>query len=191
MTYSNEVTKIITLQDHGQSEIFRNQIPLLAFEPILMKQIYTLLTGALILAGQLLYAQQTIQSTPAGGAWGSPDTWVGNVVPTAADNVVINGTVSVPVGIICNDLTINGTLVDNASECSGVGTRHVVVNGNLVNNGSILLQGQYYCGGTKLELRGNIENNGTWTPFQVFFAGSADQFISTSANACGCGATPC
>jgi hypothetical protein len=148
-----------------------------------MKQIYTLLTGALILAGQFLYAQQTIQSIPVGGAWGSPSTWVGSVVPTAADNVVINGTVTVPVGIVCNDLTINGTLVDNASECSGVGTRHIVVNGDLVNNGSILLQGQYYCGGTKLELHGNIENNGTWMPYQVFFAGSADQFISASANA--------
>ncbi|MCF8429101.1 MAG: hypothetical protein K9G64_03125, partial [Bacteroidia bacterium] len=77
---------------------------------------------------------QTITSTAVGGAWSSTSTWIGGVLPTSTDNVVINGNVVYNLSPTCLNLTINSgdTLYGGASNYT------LYVNGNLINNGALL-----------------------------------------------------
>lgn len=62
----------------------------------------------------------TILAAPGGGNWSSGATWVGGVVPTAADDVVLNsssGNVTIDVASACRSLNCTGytgTLTHNA-----------------------------------------------------------------------------
>ena len=51
----------------------------------------------------------SILSTETGGNWNDPATWAGGNVPTAYDDVVINGPVIACDGqdCVCRDLTVN------------------------------------------------------------------------------------
>ena len=69
-------------------------------------RLFLLLT--VIVSAQLNYAQIV---SAADGGWNQSATWVGGVVPGAADNVVINHTVTLDVpNAACNDVTINDKL---------------------------------------------------------------------------------
>lgn len=93
------------------------------------KYIVAILTALSFL---LLFAD--ISSTADGGNWNAPGTWIGAVVPTANDNVIINGTVLVNTTASCLDLTINSTgILQNSSSSS----YHLHVYGNLNNVGII------------------------------------------------------
>src|SRR5882757_1561045 len=60
----------------------------------------------------------TISSTSAGGDWSLSATWVGGVVPTSADDVIIVAGSTVVVRspyffstpAVCNSVTVDGTL---------------------------------------------------------------------------------
>lgn len=70
------------------------------------------------------------------GNWNNTATWVGGVVPTAADNVILdNHVVTVPVGFAaeCNDLTIQGS---GLREININETASLTVNGNFIGNKS-------------------------------------------------------
>ena len=77
----------------------------------------------------------TITSTTNGGNWEDAATWIGNVVPGATDDVVIDGTVSVTNSAsTCNALTINaGKVVLKAGGSTGTirGTVSVQTNATL------------------------------------------------------------
>ncbi|HTH55058.1 MAG TPA: G8 domain-containing protein [Cyclobacteriaceae bacterium] len=80
-----------------------------------------------------------ISSTAGGGAWGTPGTWVGGVVPAPTDDVIIvsGATVVLTTSQSCNSLTINGsgvlTLNTNA--------RTLTIAANLILNGTSNIQG--------------------------------------------------
>ena len=73
------------------------------------------------------------------GDWDVPSTWVGNAIPTSADDVIIAHAVSVPAHdpIYMKNLTINaGATLD----ASGTSTK-IIVKGNWLNNGTFLKSG--------------------------------------------------
>jgi hypothetical protein len=76
----------------------------------------------------------TVTSTASGGSWSNTTTWVGNVVPTAADDVVINGSVVIGSTTTVNNLTVNsgGGLFRSLSGSPGF-----IVTGDFINNGII------------------------------------------------------
>lgn len=80
----------------------------------------------------------TITSTAAGGNWTATTTWVGGIVPVAANDVVIAATASVTMDgnpAACTNLTLNGTL--NWSTAS----RTLNVGGNMTMNTLSTLSG--------------------------------------------------
>lgn len=99
-----------------------------------MKQQFTKLLAVtfLLLLGTLTTAfGQTITSTTTGGAWSATSTWIGGVVPVAANDVVIadGATVTIDQAVTVNSITVgqgtSGTLIFNS-------TAHaVIVNGNV------------------------------------------------------------
>jgi hypothetical protein len=82
--------------------------------------------------------QAVISSTATGGSWSAPATWVGGVVPTAADNVTIvaGATVTLDVAAAAAALTINagGRLATSATTAFAL-----QVGGSLINNGTLSL----------------------------------------------------
>lgn len=122
----------------------------------------------LILTVMLIGAQlNNAQIISAGdGGWNQTATWVGGVIPGAADNVVINHTVTLDIpNAACNDLTINNKLrfaVDGT--LSGI-----EVNGNVLVNsgGTFRVESRTPPGAANsfvehtLNLKGDLTNNGT------------------------------
>ncbi|MCK9617516.1 MAG: hypothetical protein M0R21_06730 [Lentimicrobiaceae bacterium] len=73
-------------------------------------------------------------TSAADGAWSATSTWVGGVVPTTADNVIIDHNVNVDAATnICFNLTIN-----NGKTLASTGTAGILtIAGNLTNNGTL------------------------------------------------------
>jgi hypothetical protein len=127
-----------------------------AFKPFLILTV--LLIGAQLNNAQVVSAGD--------GGWNQPATWVGGVVPGAADNVVIDHSVTLDVpNAACNDLTINNKLrfaIDGT--VSGI-----TVDGNItINAGGLLrVESRSPAGAANsfvehtLNLKGNLTNNGT------------------------------
>ena len=130
----------------------------------------------------------TITSTTTGGTWGTAATWVGGVVPVAANDVIIDGPVTVAANTTCASLTINAgkTLTIN-------GTRNLTVTTNVSNSGTITLTPAASNAG-RLTLAGNFTNNpgayincssgtGTTTYFSmIIFNGSGAQTFTQNGN---------
>jgi len=129
-----------------------------------------------IVIGSLnLLAQSTITSTTAGGNWNAASTWVGAVVPTASDHVVINGTVYLNGDFTCTNLTVN-------SSCSLINqygySPTITINGKVLNNGNINTNPSGYS--LYLNLLSDLENNGKWAPNRTTLSGNKDQNIKQS-----------
>lgn len=113
-----------------------------------------------------------IHSIPEGGPWTLASTWVGGVVPSATDDVVIHGPVTVTVNTLgCHDLSIeagasvmNTNAVNNTLNVSGTLTNH----GYITNNASLNLT---------LYLAGDLINHGTISNYQFFMNSTALQTI--------------
>ncbi|WP_367328174.1 hypothetical protein, partial [Lentimicrobium sp.] len=58
---------------------------------------FVFLSGAVLVSFALIpvKANSQIVSAPGGGVWSLPSTWMGGIVPTASDDVIIESTVSV------------------------------------------------------------------------------------------------
>lgn len=126
----------------------------------------------------ITHAQQTIQSTPAGGAWNSGGTWVGGIIPGATDTVVINGTVSVSLNVNCSKLVISqGAVLTNSNT-------YVTINvtGDIINNGSILHTYTSPNDNFKVNLSGDLYNNGAWQAMYTQFTGLTVQNIYCQNN---------
>ena len=125
-----------------------------------------------------------IVSTTSGGWWHETSTWIGGVLPTATDDVVINGTVRVkntwPSSILdeCNNLTINSGDSLYGDELGNYAAL-VECNGNLLNNGTISQNGTYFD--FIIDVDGDIINNGELAVKTIWFQSQSAQTI-TSAN---------
>ena len=114
-----------------------------------------------------------IVSAPGGGVWSTPSTWVGGIVPGAADNVVISSTVYAN-GNVCNNLQVNaGAVLQNYNAY----TYNLTVNGDLINYGTISNNSSYSL---NLYVRKNITNTGTISNYLVGITGAQNQFISST-----------
>jgi hypothetical protein len=116
----------------------------------------------------------TIQSGPGGGDWSEPTTWIDEVVPTAVDDVIIDGPVLVDGSVSCNHLSINsiGSMFSDDS-----GTRSIEIFGNVENLGSV---GDGYYG-LNMTLHGDLDNEGSWENDQITFPGAVIQHLSMGA----------
>lgn len=144
-----------------------------------MKQTFTSLKKypaiLLIFLITLIYLPaQTITSTTSGGDWGTPSTWIGNVVPGENNDVVIQGTVSVTNTLSCKNLTINsGGIIQNGG---GLGWLYLKVLGNLTNNGTV--RNNPTANALYIVAWGNVTNNGVWTNSGLMLPGKYVQYIS-------------
>lgn len=65
---------------------------------------------ALVLVFSLTFAQAaSIKSKSTGGAWTATGTWTGGVVPTSADDVEIDGAVTISSNVSCKSVKINAS----------------------------------------------------------------------------------
>lgn len=136
-----------------------------------------LLSFILFLTNVPLFAQTTISSTAAGGLWNAPATWAGGTVPAAGNHVVINGPVAINGTFSCVNLTINST--GHLHNDTFYNTTFTVT-GNVVNNGKI---SNHPTSSYRLwlDLKGNVENNGTWTVLKTSLTGNGNQTLKQAA----------
>ncbi len=121
-----------------------------------------------------------IVSTTAGGNWNETTTWIGGVVPTALDSVIIQGTVIANAhygdAFECKTLTLNDSL-----KCTNDGNYDYVtltIYEDLINNGTITYSDGGY--GFTLFVKGDITNNGIFEPYLVRLDGNSAQTISST-----------
>ena len=119
-----------------------------------------LLLTVILISTQLNNAQIV---SAADGGWNQSATWVGGVVPGAADNVVIDHTVTLDIpNAACNNVTINDKLrFATDGTVSGI-----TVNGNVLINSGGLLRVESLSPPTPfvehtMNLKGDLTNNGT------------------------------
>ncbi|MCB0822793.1 MAG: hypothetical protein KDC09_08870 [Bacteroidales bacterium] len=135
-----------------------------------MKQYRTLFIAGLVVLLFHYSAYTQIHSTSAGGNWGDYTTWIGGIIPGAADDVVINGMVDCNSNPSCNNILITSAGTIRNDYYSG----SLTVNGNITNNGSV----QNYSYGFTLYIKGDIVNNGNWSNYYTRPNGIGDQTVS-------------
>jgi hypothetical protein len=142
-----------------------------------MKNKYFLFFGLRVLAlfcalTATVSASSQIYSTPAGGIWTSSATWVGGIIPDAADDVVITSAVGV-INNACNNIYI---------EVGGILRNHptnsysLTVNGYLTNDG-IIANDTYNL---SLIVKGNVTNNAVMSNFTLTLNGSGNQLVAST-----------
>ncbi len=131
------------------------------------------LSFILILTMVRINAQSTITSTTAGGNWTNKTTWVGGVVPTASNHVSVTGIVYVDASPSVQNLTVNsGAELYNQNMSNAT----LTVNGNVLNNG-VISNRPSTSYRLSLIVKGNIDNNGTWSVLKTSLSGSGNQTI--------------
>lgn len=137
-----------------------------------MKQLYLRIILGLSLVlflGNSVSAQ--IHSTTGGGSWNDTLTWVGWTIPTAKDDVVIEGPVDVT-GAECNNLVVqpNGILQNRSY------TNYTLrIKGTVTNNGIIRNYPGWY--NLYITVGGDIINNGEWSNSYTYLTGKQDQHL--------------
>ncbi len=93
-----------------------------------------------------------IESAPGGGVWDNGNSWIGNIVPSPNDDVLITSNIVLNVDATCHNLTITSSgLIQN----SYGDHRQFTINGNLSNAGFIKNNTNYYL---YVRVCGNMEN---------------------------------
>ncbi|MBK6966497.1 MAG: hypothetical protein IPH20_22025 [Bacteroidales bacterium] len=139
----------------------------------LTNSVFYLLLGLLIATLNPLIAESQIVSAPGGGIWSSGTTWVGGIVPGAADNVEIVSIVHVN-GNACNNIIIaTGGVLQNYI----ANNYTLTINGNLTNHGTISNNTGYSL---SLNVNGNVGNYGIMSNYTLTLTGSANQQIAST-----------
>ncbi len=125
----------------------------------------TLVVSLLFLA--LGLDAQTITSKTTGGNWNNTGTWVGGVIPTSTNSVVIDGAVTVNTSVTIVNLTINSgkTLTMNGANTLS-STGNLQVTGTLsvgAATGAISISGSTAVSGTLALGASNFTCSGTTT----------------------------
>ncbi|WP_431243372.1 beta strand repeat-containing protein [Flavobacterium sp. P21] len=124
----------------------------------------------------------TITSTNTGGSWSSPSSWVGGVVPSATDDVVIASGATITISGSTNDaktLTINGNLlVSNTVTLNSV--TQVTINGLLSfadNNSNIHLPANT---GIKINSPGKVDDTNCSNNVAIYIGST--KFVACTGN---------
>ncbi|UBM62490.1 PKD domain-containing protein [Candidatus Sulfidibacterium hydrothermale] len=138
--------------------------------------ILVVLTGFSLFAQTQKSRNNTITSTSSGGSWSDTLTWVGYVVPTENDDVVIKGKVVIDYAAKCHSLT-----VENGDTLTKDGySRTFYVTGDFTNNG-VVTENTY--GYFTISIGGDVMNNGRWESSQILFAGVNNDTLSMGSTA--------
>lgn len=135
---------------------------------------FVFLSGAALISFALMpvKANSQIVSAPGGGVWSVPATWLGGIVPTASDDVIIESAVNVN-GNSCNNIqVVSGGILQNLS--NNYYTLNVY--GNLTNAGDVSNNTDF---GLSLNVYGNLINEGIMSNTSLNFCGSGNQQISS------------
>ncbi|MDO9255930.1 MAG: T9SS type A sorting domain-containing protein [Bacteroidales bacterium] len=118
-----------------------------------------------------------VTSTTIGGLWDATSTWVGGVVPTSGQAVVIAGPVTLNQDATVGSLTINASKTFTASSGGGQ-TLTIVSGGSLINSGA----SAYFVSGSTgiISFAGNGTITGPFSFNQIKIAGGVS-FSSTSS----------
>ncbi|MCX6142444.1 MAG: T9SS type A sorting domain-containing protein [Ignavibacteriales bacterium] len=141
--------------------------------------VFLLILAVLVLVGLTAQAGE-IKSAGIKGNWSVPATWVGGVVPTAADNVTIvdGDTVTLDTkNIVCTNLTIGGG-ASGVLQTSKTDTVAMVVSGDILvkTGGAFRVQTNSLTAtigmAHRLDLGGSLTNSGGTLDFRTGSAGS-------------------
>ena len=117
----------------------------------------------------------TIESVAGGGYWTSTSTWVGGVVPSSIDSVIINGNVTLNTNATVEDLTVNsGKIFKNRSNNNYT----LTVNGDLTNDGT-MQDATYHL---IVTVGGDVDNSGTLENYSLTISGDLDNSGTLSVN---------
>ena len=140
-----------------------------------MKRLFTILIALLItafMAASVSLKAETIISAQDGN-WKDGTTWVGGVVPTNADSVVVHHAVNIYDGDICLHLYVAPAgIVQNKINAS----RDLEILGNLYIDGTMQYTNNYF----RIYLGGNIHLNGVWDSPYVHLTGTNQQVVTAS-----------
>lgn len=122
-----------------------------------------------------------IVSTTSGGNWNDTLTWIGHVVPTADDNVVIDGTVVVNTINSSGYLACNSIVINDSD--SLLMTFSLDVKGDIENNGFVLRSDDVEdYNHPILSVYGDMLNAGIIKDIRIIFRGDADNELKMGAN---------
>lgn len=116
-----------------------------------------------------------ITSAGGGGLWTDPYSWIGNVVPTSYDDVIIASSIQVPGTVECLGLSVT-----SQGSVSGVlsGPGALIANGS-VENAGLISDDPYWF---DLKVGGDLNNDGTWLSRKTILTGSETRTITMSEN---------
>jgi hypothetical protein len=125
----------------------------------------------------------SMNASTTGGLWSSPSTWASGMVPTSADDAVIEAGTTVTIDVtnaVCQNLTINGTL-----EAKNTGVTSLTVNGDLLITSTGMFTPPYLSTGTgnivhTLTVYGDFTNSGGNFDFRTGSSGTTMRVINTS-----------
>ncbi len=134
--------------------------------------VFFFLSGISLTAQTIKNAHGVITSVSDGGYWNNTTTWVGGVVPTVDNDVIIVGTVTVNQAAICNSLTVNvgKTLKSDGNNAELIVKRNVTNKGNIYNDTE-------YDNAFTLEVGRDVVNEGKWKKTDIVFTGLYDNRI--------------
>lgn len=130
-------------------------------------------------ASDFLYgSRKTITSTPEGGFWNDPETWIGEEVPADTDNVVIDGNVEISAWFsrTCNNITVNPEDTLTLGLSNGMNVYGDVINNGVIKKVDTKSNPEWF-------LFGNLENNGIIHSQKLIYRAEGDQTITTGPDA--------